>query len=143
MMKYEDSPASAAAYYPQKYQGRGGSIYVNNPKIIRLSEVYLIAAEAALKSSQGGKADSYVNTLRSNRIENYTDVSGVTIDDILTERRLELFTEGHNAWDYWRNKQSVVNTTVGEVNYDDYRTVFPIPRRELEIDPDLGQNNSY
>ena len=31
-------------------KGRDGQIYVNNPKVVRLSEVYLIAAEAALKS---------------------------------------------------------------------------------------------
>ena len=36
-------------WYIQKYPGRDGEIYVNNPKVIRLSEVYLIAAEAALK----------------------------------------------------------------------------------------------
>ena len=58
--------------YPQKYKGRDGQIYVNNPKVVRLSEVYLIAAEAALKAGDTSAAAGYMNTLRKNRIENYT-----------------------------------------------------------------------
>lgn len=127
-------------YYPQKYKGRNGDIYVDNPKIIRLSEVYLIAAEAALKTNQESTALTYINKLRSNRIENYADASTLTLDEILTERRLELFTEGHNAWDYWRNKKSVDNSTVGVVNYTDFRTIFPLPQRELSNNPDMVQN---
>ena len=42
-------------FFPAKYPGRDG-IYVNNPKIIRLSEVYLIAAEAELKANNNGTA---------------------------------------------------------------------------------------
>ena len=55
--------------YPQKYKGRDGQIYVNNPKVVRLSEVYLIAAEAALKAGDTSAAAGYMNTLRKNRIE--------------------------------------------------------------------------
>lgn len=120
-------------FYPTKYNGREGNRYVNNPKIIRLSEVYLIAAEAALKSTTGQEAAIYINELRKNRIKNYVDVASVNLDDILTERRLELFCEGHNAFDYWRNKQSVHNTSVGEVKYDDKRTILPIPNREITL----------
>lgn len=128
--------------YPAKYPGRDG-LYVNNPKIIRLSEVYLIAAEAALKSGNSAAA-SYMNELRKNRITDYVDVTSVTIDDILEERRVELFAEGANAWDYWRNKKSVNNFAVQTVNYDDYRTVFPIPQKEIDIAPGiLIQNPKY
>lgn len=98
-------------WYIQKYPGRDGEIYVNNPKVIRLSEVYLIAAEAALKAG-GADPASYINDLRKQRIADYEDVASVTIDDILTERRLELYGEGHNAWDTWRNKKAVTNAQV-------------------------------
>ena len=50
-----------------------------------------------------------MNELRKNRITDYVDVTSVTIDDILEERRVELFAEGAHAWDYWRNKKSVTN----------------------------------
>ncbi len=144
--KKEQRPDGTAVgddkYYPTKYTGRDGEVYVNNPKIIRLSEVYLIAAEADIKLN--GESSAYgvklINDLRRNRITGYTDVASVSIDDVLTERRLELYTEGHNAWDYWRNKKSVNNTTAQEVNYDDKRTILPIPQREISMNPDLVQN---
>ena len=63
----DQTAGSEPGYYPAKYPGREGNMYVNNPKIIRLSDVYLIAAEAAFKT--GGDAASYINTLRQNRIE--------------------------------------------------------------------------
>lgn len=129
--------------YPGKYPGREGSLYVNNPKIIRLSEVYLIAAEADLKAN--GKGASYINDLRRNRIDGYVDVESVTLDDILTERQRELFAENHGAFDYWRNKQSIFNSTLEdpEVKYDDYRTILPIPQSEIEQNKGLVQNPEY
>lgn len=138
----DQTDGTEAGLYPAKYPGREGSLYVNNPKIIRLSDVYLIAAEAALNT--GGDAVSYINTLRRNRIENYQDVSSVTLDDILFERRIELFAENSMAFDYWRNKKSVNNPYVGEVAYNDYRAIFPIPQDEIDIAPDiLVQNPQY
>ena len=129
-------------YYPAKYPGREGSIYVNYPKIMRLSDVYLMAAEAALKETED--AVGYINTLRKNRIEGYTDVAAVTLDDILFERRVELFAENSMAFDYWRNKKPVKNFYVGEVNYNDYRTILPIPQDEINLAPDvLKQNPEY
>lgn len=140
---FAEEGAPYGGVYPQKYTGRDGQIYVNNPKILRLSEIYLIAAEAALKNNDSSAA-GYINTLRSKRIEGYTDVASVTIDDILLERRLELFTEGHGAWDAWRNGKSVNNGFVGEVAPDDYRTVIAIPIDEITVSQGkLIQNEGY
>ena len=131
------------AKYPAKYPGRENSLYVNNPKIIRLSEVYLIAAEAALHV-QPSEAAGYINALRKQRIENYTDVASVSLEDILMERRIELFAENSVSFDYWRNKMSVNNYYVGTINYDDYRTVLPIPQDEIDLSADkLVQNPNY
>lgn len=139
----EETANDYKGVYPQKYKGRDGQIYVNNPKIVRLSEVYLIAAEAALKAGDASAA-GYINTLRKNRVENYTDVTAITIDDILLERRLELFTEGHMAWDAWRNGRSVNNKFVGEVKADDFRTVMAIPVSEITVSGGvLKQNPGY
>lgn len=131
------------AFYPLKYPGRNGEIYVNNPRVIRLSEVYLIAAEASLKSGEGSP-EFYINKLRQNRITGYTDVSSVTLDDILLERRLELFAEGHMVWDSWRNKKSIKNPVEGEVNYDNSKAILPIPLSEINISGGkLQQNPNY
>lgn len=144
LIAYEVDGKDNAGWYIQKYPGRDGAIYVNNPKVIRLSEVYLIAAEAALKASEGDPA-KYINDLRRNRIEGYQDIASVTIDDILTERRLELYGENHNAWDTWRNKKAVTNAQVKDaINYDDYRTVMPIPVSEINVSGGkLKQNEGY
>lgn len=130
--------------YPAKYPGREGSLYANSPKVIRLADVYLIAAEAALKTNNESKAVSYVNTLRKNRITDYTDITQITLDEILFERRIELFAENSMAFDYWRNKKSIINPNVGEVKYNDYRVVLPIPQDEIDLAPEiLIQNPMY
>ena len=101
-------------------------------------------AEAALKAGDTSAAAGYMNTLRKNRIENYTDVASITLDDILLERRLELFTEGHTAWDAWRNGKSVNNKFVGEVKPGDYRTIMAIPIGEITVSRgQLIQNPGY
>ena len=45
-----------------------------------------------------------------------------------SERRIELMAENSMSFDYWRNKKSVVNPYVGEIKYNDYRTILPIPQ---------------
>ena len=137
-------PDYNTGYYPLKYPGNAGAsvaTYTNNIKVIRLSEVALIAAEAALKSS--GDAAGYINTLRANRIAGYADVASVTFEDILNERRKELFAEGQIAFDYWRNGLTVVNGSfsTGPVNY---RTVLPLPKEEIDLAKGaLKQNPGY
>lgn len=131
-------------YYPLKYPGNAGAsvpAYTNNIKVIRLSEVALIAAEAALKTE--GDAAAYINMLRSKRIEGYENVTSVTFDDVLNERRKELFAEGQIAFDYWRNGKTVVNGSLS-TGPDNYRTVLPFPKEEIDVSKGtLQQNPGY
>ena len=132
-------------YYPLKYPGKSGSAtptYTNNIKVIRLAEVYLIAAEAALKVEPAAAA-GYLNDLRKKRITGYADVASVTLDDILDERRKELFAEGHIAFDFWRNGKDVVNS-FGTIKPTDTKTVLPLPKKELDLAKGkLVQNPGY
>jgi len=64
--------------------------------------------------------------------------SGVTLNDILYERRLELAFEGHRIHDVKRLKGSVDG-----LNYDDNKLVYPIPAREIEANKNLTQNPGY
>lgn len=135
-----------SGYFPMKYTGKAGAsvpLYANNIKVIRLSEVYLIAAEAALKSSGAAAAVPYLNTLRQNRITGYEDVATTDIDDIINERRKELFAEGQIAFDYWRNGKTVTSGAF-VCAPDDNRNVLPIPQEELNFAGDvLKQNPGY
>ena len=137
-------PDYNTGYYPLKYPGNAGasvSMYVNNIKVIRLSEMYLIAAEAALHG--GGDAATYINTLRSNRIDGYAGVASVDLNDIIDERRKELFAEGQIAFDYWRNGLTVTKESV-DITPADTRTVLPLPIEELDLSRGmLIQNPGY
>lgn len=137
------SGVAGTHFFPAKYPGRDG-LYVNNPKIIRLSEIYLIAAEAELKgNNDGGAAAKYINDIEKNRVTGYTDVATVTIDDIIFEYEKELFAENQIAFAFWRNKQSIKNQVGSTINYNDNRTILPIPQREIDYDSTLKQNDGY
>lgn len=100
-----------------------------NIKIIRLSEIYLIAAEAALHASNADAdaAATYLNAIRC-RAPQLAPATASTITDdmILDERSKELFAEGHRFFDMMR-----MNRTI-EFN-DDFQDV-PISQREKTID---------
>ena len=126
-------PDYNTGYYPLKYPGNAGAsvpAYTTNVKVFRLSEAVLIAAEAAYKT--GADATAYINMLRQNRIQGYEGVASVTMDDILNERRKELFGEGQIAFDYWRNGLTIVREgfTVGP---QDGKTVLQIPKEEIDL----------
>ena len=130
-------------FFPAKYPGRDG-IYVNNPKIIRLSEVYLIAAEAELKANNNGAAAAdYINAIEENRVNGYEDVESVTIDDVLFEYKKEFFAENQIAFAFWRNNKSITNQVNKEIGSKDDKAIWPIPQREIDYDPTLVQNPGY
>ena len=126
-------PDYNTGYYPLKYPGNAGAsvpAYTTNVKVFRLSEAVLIAAEAAYKT--GADAAVYLNMLRRNRIQGYVDVTTVTLDDILNERRKELFGEGQIAFDYWRNGLTIVREGFS-VGPQDGKTVLQIPKEEIDL----------
>ncbi len=68
--------------------------------LLRMGDVYLIAAEANLLAGDAGKALNYVNAVR---MRAGADALGnVTFEDIWKERRLELAFEGDRWYDYVR-----------------------------------------
>lgn len=139
--------------------------FVNMMKPFRLSELYLIAAEAAAALGDAAnttKANKYLNTLRANRINNYTNVNltaSALTQNIRTERLKELIGEGFRLSDlrrwnlgferngsYPRNPEveNIFVTSGKNLSYQagDYRFVWPIPATEMQSNPQLaGQQN--
>jgi len=119
----------------------------DNAPIIRITEMYLIRAEANLKAgtSTGATPLSDINMLRSRA--GLDDLASVTIEDILRERRKELaFEEGHRRSDLLRNGMSLRRPgqpNEGMSNLGDPLTIFPIPSREIDLNPSLEQNDGY
>ncbi|MBS1914641.1 MAG: RagB/SusD family nutrient uptake outer membrane protein [Bacteroidetes bacterium] len=128
----------------------------DNLKVIRLAEVYLIAAEAALPSNET-TAKLYLNELMAQRdpsFAGYTSTGAQLLSDIVQERRKELAFEGDRLYDMNR-LQLPINRAAnagaipagnGDVNlsvpFPDNRRVAPIPQTELQANPNIaGQQN--
>lgn len=137
---YDPSDARLALHYEGAGAMRTGKWrdqYRNQP-VIRLAEMYLIRAEcnARLGTSVGAPVDDDYNATHTRA--GLAAKTGVTLDDILLERRLELAHEGHRIHDIKRLKGSADG-----LNWDDDKLLYPIPAREIEVNKNLTQNPGY
>ena len=73
----------------------------DNPKVMRISEVYLVAAEASARLGDEAGALLYLNTLMAQRDPSlvYASSGDQLLTDIVTERRKELAFEGDRLYD--------------------------------------------
>ncbi|MBL7843017.1 MAG: RagB/SusD family nutrient uptake outer membrane protein [Cyclobacteriaceae bacterium] len=114
-----------------------------NVKVIRLAEMYLTRAECnqRLGSAIGSTPAADINNIIRDRA-NLSPLGVVTLADILRERRLELAHEGERLHDAKRLQESIVEgATVFPYNSD--KLVFPIPQRDINVNPNLTQNSGY
>lgn len=132
-----------------KYPGKGTDRpNVNNIPVLRLSEMYLNRAEAIARgaSISGVTADSDLKMITSNR--GAADVTA-TISSILLERRKELAFEGHYLYDLARTGTGVVRIDYDgteltrNVAFPSYRWALPIPKHEIDCNPNMVQNEGY
>lgn len=145
--------------YVNKYQPQQGEAIADaNIPLLRLSEAYLNAAEAAVKLSDNTTAVKYLDPIvvRANP-EKTVAGKTLTLTDVLTERRKELVCEGHRMYDAIRNglsihrediKDSAIKSTKHDTSYMDYdwtfyKIVLPIPKREMDANPNMTQNPEY
>lgn len=126
-----------------------------NIKVIRLSEIYLIAAEAALPTDPGLSA-TYLNEIRKRSPNLPPATAGtITLDMILDERSKELFAEGHRFFDMIRLDRSITfndefaGITVPHrektIDRSFYKTILPISQDEINANPGIEeqQNPDY
>jgi len=90
-----------------KYLGDSANPFLNDIKLMRVSEMYLINAEAKAIDGDLEGAAEIIKDLRDARFGTDTDLPSYTgtqaaIVDILRERRLELAYEGHRYLDVKR-----------------------------------------
>lgn len=138
---YEANDDRSALHYVAPsgatHTGKWRDQYRNQP-VIRLAEMYLIRAEcnSRLGTSVGASVDDDFNATYTRA--GLTAKNGVTLDDILLERRRELAHEGHRIHDIKRLKG-----TADGLNWDDDKLLYPIPAREIEVNKNLQQNPGY
>jgi hypothetical protein len=118
---------------------------------IRAAEMYLIEAECEAELGNDEKAQDalYVIQGRSHPgIGKSTNTGQELIDEILLERRKELFGEGFRWNDikrrnlpFKREGDHWVKLDFGPGDEDYYRLTFPIPQREIDANTALTQDD--
>lgn len=168
------SGASARALLVNKYPdhggvwaalGRGESVrFMSEPKVIRIAEMYLIAAEAYARLNNVTDGQKYLNELETARISNYTERQFASADGLLqevkNERRREMLCEGtyiydlkrwHDGFNRDNNVQNMdlclfpnmTTSTALSRPADYYGFTFPIPKHEIDSNPQVKQNPGY
>jgi hypothetical protein len=109
-----------------------------NIPLLRLSEMYLIRAESnfRLGTAIGLSPLDDINLIRER--SGATLFLTVDLATILMERKRELSFEGFALFDAKRLKQNI-----GSLPYDANNLILPIPRREMDVNPNLVQNDGY
>lgn len=140
-------------YLSGKYPGRG-TPGLDNFNILRVSEMYLIAAESAAKMGDEVNARKYLDLIRLRALPSaaLTTATGqVLIDSILLEKRKELAFEGQYFQDLKRLHLPITAATSGTggsgqiIQVGDTRLAWPIPQREIDANPNIAkqQNPGY
>ncbi|ALM48577.1 hypothetical protein AMR72_06510 [Flavobacterium psychrophilum] len=144
-----------------KYAGSDNINLLNDVKVFRISEMYLIKAEAMASRGDFAGVAAQINRIRLARFTNATGRDIATPASaqeawaaILNERRVELAFEGHRYIDIKR-LGAFANAGIDRVNSEcqqfdacslnltDHRWTLPVPRAELSANPNIQQNPGY
>lgn len=136
-------------------QADGATITPMDVINMRAAEMYLIEAEALARDGSDGAAQDALFALVSERDAGYeksTNTGEALVDEILVQRRIELFLEGHRWFDMLRNDEALDLTGSGakpDLYLEGYQQdkpssnsgwLFLIPQRELNANPNMVQN---
>ena len=148
------SNGAGGSTWIRKFPGvNGQSFSFNNPRIFRLAEAYLIAAEAALATGKQADADTYLNAIRKRANPNNPTIT-CTLDEILKERRKEFIGEGHRFFDAMRLGKTITRTggfhfasavygCPETIDWSYFKVVLPISRTTRLIYKLCEQNPGY
>lgn len=154
-----NSDPSIDLHLINKYPGSNGFLFLNDEKVMRISEMYLIKAECHARLSQWTDAADAVKAVRDARsgastpVDTYANLQQAATA-ILAERFVELAYEGHRYVDIKRLR-NVTNVGVVrdpadcggaapcELGVSDPRFVLPIPQAEMDTNSNMVQNIGY
>ena len=135
-------------YYPYKYKVRQNATRISEyTMVLRLSEQYLIRAEARARQNNLNGALSDINTIRLRA--GLSSLPGITqqalLDSIGRERRWELFTEFSDRWIDLRRtgKADIIMSLTKGTNWNTTDQLYPIPQMEINRNSNLVQNPGY
>ena len=135
----------------------------SEPKVIRIAEMYLIAAEAYAKANDVANGTTYLNALQEKRFQDFTAATygnaNELLNEVKNERRRELVGEGSRLFDLKRWHMGVTRTTTQQDDLclfpgstvttklvkaaNDPKMILPIPKAEIDANPQIKQNPGY
>jgi hypothetical protein len=124
-----------------------------NSRVFRMADAYLMFAEAE-NELNGPSVDGYAKINAVRKRAGLTDLTALTKEQfrqaVRNERKWELSFEFQHRWDLnrWGTlteavKSISVTNPAGAANVKDYHQLFPIPTREMSLNPELKQNPGY
>ena len=148
--------------YTQNQQNEYSRFMVE-PKVLRISEMYLIAAEAYAMQGNVSEGAKWLNAIERERINGYEDkvfaTSDVLMTEIRNEREREFIGEGVRLFDLKRWDMGVTRGTPQQEDLcnlpgsststaltrpaGDKGFVWPIPQHEIDANPQIVQNPGY
>ena len=149
-----------------KHVWAGNVANSNNMYILRLADIYMLYAEAAIKTGQTAEALEYINKVHRRAYDvnpnnpsryDYASLTSATKatdaalanDPLKYERWAELFGEGTWWFDVCRWKlgkseaQYYVKVATGTLVWEDYKYALPIPLREINTNSNIKPNSGY
>ena len=155
---YSPDPGQVYFYMIKKYYHPPYIAEFNTPEnwpIYRYSGALLLLAECLVNQNKTDEALTYINMVRSRA--GLPDATSATMDIVSNEMRHELAFENHRWTDLIRIGKAVeVLNTMGETlkaipgngwilpgafNVTENKLIYPIPARELQINPLLEPQN--
>lgn len=137
-----ENKESLPYYFTRKFQDNPGY------PVIRMSEIYLIRAEAAARLNQNEQALNDLNVIQERANATLSTETDDLLEAVFLERRKELCFEGHLLYDIARFHKGVERNegcvgTVCNLSYPSNFFVLPIPERNVKLNSNLEQNEGY
>ncbi|MBR5102878.1 MAG: leucine-rich repeat protein [Muribaculaceae bacterium] len=162
---WDEDAGSSTSYFggiqQVKFTFSNPELWLGDYIWMRVEEMYLNAAEAACRMGDETQAKKYLTDLMAKRDPSYTcnktgvelgtlttDVTGSLLEEIITQRRIELWGETGRVFDIRRLKQGLkrnstdgwpsrllLNNRPASVNPENYMWVLTIPKTEFDSNP--------
>lgn len=138
-----------ADYVNKKFKDKAGGAFDMDIVYMRASEMYLIEAEAKARMGSGGADELYdLVYSRDKKYTKSTKAGNELIDEIILQRRIELWGEGFGWFDLKRLKKGI-NRDYEGTNHrekfnrpaeDDKTFTYQIPIVEFESNPNMDNS---
>jgi starch-binding outer membrane protein, SusD/RagB family len=147
---YSDNVGTYRYAYKYKTGATTGAPYTEYLTALRLSEQYLIRAEANARLNKPVDAANDLNEIRERAglLPTTTTDANILLTEIAEENRKEFFCEwGHRWFDLKRTKTinqimpavAVIKETTWKTEYQ----LLPVPQYEILSNPNMTQNDAY